>query len=488
MRVLSYKLLALVALMAIGTSCANFDDMNVNPNEPVDVPAETLLTQGQFAVTYLYWDRDYNFEFGALMAQHLAQDEYTEEQRYVFSAADFDYEWAALYAGGYATDQSQDGGLADLRAAKMLVEADEQLPDVQKANQLAVLNIMESFAFMMGTDMWGDIPYSQALNPDEFIQPAYDSQADIYSGLISTVTSAVNAITPGEPGFSATADIIMNGDMDMWQKFGNALLLRMGMRLADVNSSLATSTVQAALNGNIISSVAEEAKLVFINSPNIANPFWFDTNIDNRDDFRITEELLNPMMAMGDPRVPMYADENPQGNYVGMPYGLPDGDAFILKNATSNYGVMIRQATAPAYILRYSEVKFLEAEAIERGLISGGAAEIEAAYNEGVTASMNEWGVTDASAISGYLASNPYVDRESIAMQLWIALYSNGQEAWASWRRLDYPDLQVPAAAFQDEIPKRALYPSTEQATNSANLAAVPYDDDMSVRVWWDTK
>ena len=76
-------------MMAIGTACSDFGDMNVNPNEPTSVPAETLVTQGQFAITYLYWDRDYNFELGKLFAQHFAQNEYTEEQRYVFSNSDF---------------------------------------------------------------------------------------------------------------------------------------------------------------------------------------------------------------------------------------------------------------------------------------------------------------------------------------------------------------------------------------------------------------
>ena len=489
MKVLSYKFLLVISLLAMGTACGDFGDMNVNPNEPTDVPAETLVTQGQFAVVYLYWDRDYNFELGTLFAQHFAQNEYTEEQRYVFSNSDFNYEWAALFAGGYATDQSQDGGLADLRAARTLIVADESLPDDQRANQLAVLDIMESFAFMFGTDLWGDMPYSQALNPEEYFQPAYDSQGEIYSGMISKVSSAVSSINVNADGFSSTADIIMNGNMDMWQKFGNALLLRMGMRIADANATLAAQTVATALGGNIISSVDDEAKLVFINSPFIANPFWYDTNIDNRDDFRITAELLDPMISMNDPRIPMYADETPQGGYVGMPYGLEDGDAFILKNSTSNYGAMLRDATAPAYLMRYSEVKFLEAEAIKRGFINGGSAEAEAAFNAAVTASMNEWGITDATVIGDYLANNSYDDanwKNSIAFQLWISLYGNGMEAWSSWRRLDYPDLQVPDAAYIDVIPLRGLYPTTEQSTNSANLGSVAYEDKMETRLWWD--
>lgn len=472
-----------VLLLLATTSCQDFDDMNVDPNEPTEVPASALVSQGQLAVVYLYWDRPMNFEYGMLLAQQLAQAEYTEEQRYQFNSTDFNFKWTGLYAGGYTVDY--DGGLADLMEARKLVEADESLSSDHKANQLAVIDIMTSFAFHYATDIWGDIPYSQALNPDEFVQPAYDSQESIYSDLISKVSSAVSSISPSGAGFGS-ADIMFGGDMDMWQKFGNALLLRMGMRIADVNPSLAESTVSSALNGNIISSVDEEAKLVFQENQDIANPFYFDAVVDNRDDFRITQELLGTLEMMGDPRVQAYADPTPTGAYIGMPYGLPDGDAFDLKNQTSRFHESIRAATAPATLIRLSEVKFLEAEAIERGFISGDA---EAAFNAGITAAMNEWEITDVDAIADYISANPYDAanwKESIGTQLWIALYTNGLEAWASVRRLDQPVLEVPEAAFTDFIPVRGLYPTDEQSTNLDNLSAVPYADALDTKLWWD--
>ena len=75
--------------------------MNIDPNEPTEVPAEGLATHAMFSSAYLYWDRPFNFEYGMLFAQHLAQAEYTEDQRYVFGAQDFDIQWATTYAGGY---------------------------------------------------------------------------------------------------------------------------------------------------------------------------------------------------------------------------------------------------------------------------------------------------------------------------------------------------------------------------------------------------
>ena len=488
MKSIIYKSFVLLTLLGAISACDDFGDMNISPNEPTDVPAEGLATHAMFSSGYLYWDRAFNFEYGMLFAQHLAQAEYTEEQRYDFSAADFDFEWATTYAGGYSENNIDQGVLGDLREAKRLIEENESLAAAVKANQIAILDIMEAFQFQVGTDIWGDIPYSQALNPDEFIQPEYDSQSSIYDGLISKVSSAIASINTNAPGFSANGDVIYNGDMDGWQKFGNALLLRMGMRIADANSSLANTTVSAALDGNIYADMDDEATLVFNENELTANPFWYDASPSggSRDDFRISEELLGRMQNMGDPRETLYADPTPTGTYVGMPYGLEDGEAFALKGLTSRFTATLREATAPACLLRYSEVKFLQAEAIERGFASGAAAVV---FAEAVTAAMNEWGVTDQAVIDAYIAANPYDAanwKQSIGLQMWIALYGNGIEAWSTWRRLDYPNLQVPAAALTSYIPVRGLYPTTEGGTNSANMLAVPYDDSMGTKLWWD--
>jgi len=488
MKNLIYKSVVLLLLFGAISACDDFGDMNINPNEPTSVPAEGLATHAIFSSGYLYWDRPFNFEYGMLFAQHLAQAEYTQEQRYDFAAADFDFLWATTYAGGYAGNNLDQGVLGDIREAKRIIGADEGLGAAVKANQMAVLEILEAFQFQVATDIWGDIPYSEALQPDEFIQPRYDSQSSIYEALISKLSSAVASITTSSSGFSSGGDLIYYGDMDGWQKFGNALLLRMGMRIADVNPGLATSTVSAALSGNIYQDVSDEATLVFNENELTANPFWYDASPSggSRDDFRISEELLGTLQAMNDPRETLYADPTATGTYVGMPYGLEDGPSFTLKNSTSRFTATLREATAPACLLRHSEVKFLHAEAIERGFVTGDAA---TEFNAAVTAAMNEWGITDQAAIDAYLVANPYDAanwNESIGLQMWIALYGNGLESWATWRRLDFPNLQVPAAAVTDYIPVRGLYPTTEDGTNSANLLAVPYADAMNSKLWWD--
>lgn len=475
-----YKLFgALALIMAIASCEKDFDELNTDPNSPVSVPPENLVTNVMYGVSDNYWGRGYNFEFGELMVQHMAQNEYTSDQNYIFSTSDFDGRWGALYSGS--------GGLYDLALAKQMIEANETMPAAQKANQLAVIDIFYSFGFQMITDLWGDVPYSQAFQPSEFPFPTYDSQAEIYSNMISKVSAAVGAINTAENGF-VSGDILFGGDMAAWRDFGNALLLRMGMRISEANASLAQSTVSSALSASLPST---DIMFLFSDNQALANPFYRDTEVGARDDFRISEILANTMGANNDPRLTFYADPAP-GNTViiGMPFGLDDAGAFALKNSTSDIHVNIEDnPTSPAYLISLAEIEFYRAEAIARGWSAGDAA---AAYQAGITASMNQWGV-DAIATASYLAepgvaydaTSLATELSSIATQKWIALYTNGVEAYAEWRRLDLPVLSPGPAAFETTIPTRMLYPNSEDGRNGESLAAAGANT-LSTTVWWD--
>lgn len=464
-----------------------FDDINIDPNSPVSVPASTLLTNGIFNVTYTYWDRDCNFEFGELMVQHLAQNEYTEEQNYSFSQSDFNFRWGNLYSGQNVSAPT--GGLYDLAVARDMISLDESLSDAQRANQLAVIDIFMAFGFQMITDLWGDIPYSQAFNAGDYPFPVYDTQQSVYNGLISTVSAAVDTIDPSAKGF-ATGDILFDGDMSSWQNFGNAMLIRLGMRLALADEQAAVTAVSKGFSGVLPSA---DVSLVFDANQDLANPFYQDRVISSRDDFRISEILVEEMKALNDPRLTKYAEPAPGSTQIiGMPYGLSDAGAFELKNSTSDlHGDIEFNPLAPAYLISLAELEFFRAEAIARGYISGNA---ESAYNDAIRASLAQWGV-DKAEIEAYL-NEPEVaydkaslaqELQSIAKQKWIALYTNGVEAYAEWRRLDYPQLNVGTGAFESSIPLRMLYPTTEDGTNGENMAVANNGSNtLSSAVWWD--
>uniref|UniRef100_UPI0025DC1AD8 SusD/RagB family nutrient-binding outer membrane lipoprotein n=1 Tax=Marivirga sp. TaxID=2018662 RepID=UPI0025DC1AD8 len=170
------KLYIMLASLFVGLAACtqDFEEINTDPNNPTDVPASTLLTQAQFSLSNRVWSRAMNFEFGMLMVQQFAQGEYAEDSRYNQNVSTFNVSWNRFCASG----------IYDLVAARELVQANESLTDAIKGNQTAVLDILRVWAMQIVTDTWVNVPYSEAFNPDEFPNPAYDSQQEIYAGLI----------------------------------------------------------------------------------------------------------------------------------------------------------------------------------------------------------------------------------------------------------------------------------------------------------------
>lgn len=465
------------ALIAVALpSCEDVTDLNIDPNNPVVVPAANLITQAQFALYDLMHGRVLNGEWGMLMTQQWSQNEYAEDSRYVVDANSFSGTWGTLYTGV----------LNELNVAKKIIEADENVPGQIKVNQLAIVDILMADAYHTTTDLWGDIPYSQALNA-EFPNPSYDTQSAVYTALLAKVDAAVGNLNASSPSFTS-GDIVHGGNVAAWKRTGASLLMRMAMRVSDVDAAMAQTYITKAAGYGVITANSQNAIFNFdAANPDLSNPLWRDASVANRDDFAVSDVLVNTLTDMGDPRLPMFAAPTPSGTIVGLGYGLTDADAFALKSATSRPSSMVRSAAMPHVIIDAAEVAFMTAEAIERGFLTGNAA---AAYANGVTLSMAYWGITDATALAGYLEANAYNAsnwKESIGMQKWIAFYMNGVQGWAEHRRLDYPVLAVPAAAVVSTIPTRLPYAISEDTNNGAALRAVTSDiNDLEGNLWWD--
>lgn len=455
--------------------CSDFGDINVDPNSPTTVPAANLLTQAQFNQYQREGGRALNAEWGLLMVQQWAQNEYAEDSRYNVDAVTFDASWSDMYVNT----------LKELYAARDIITADLNVPAGMKSNQLAIIEILTVDVFHTITDLWGSVPYSQAINSD-FNNPSYDSQQAIYTDLLSRLDAALGQIDASSASF-LSGDIIHGGDVSAWKKTGASLLMRMAMRVADVDSGLASEYVGKADAHGVIASNDDNALFTFdAANPDLSNPLWYDKEIGNRDDFAVSELLVTTLEGMGDPRLAEFAALNNEGVYRGMPYGLSDADAFGLKSITSRPSDKVREAGQPHVVIDRAEVAFLTAEAIERGYLTGDAA---SAYADGITASMNYWGVDDQAMIDSYISANPYAGdyKEAIGVQKWIAMYMNGLQAWAEWRRLDYPSLSAPAAAVNPTIPVRLPYPISEDTNNGSQIDAVTTNiNDLDTKMWWD--
>ena len=470
------KIYSLILISAIMFSRCddNLSELNIDPNNAVSVAPSTLLTNAQYNLYNSLQGVAINADWGLLMVQQWAQTEYTEDSRYNQDVTFFNGTWSAMYANV----------LKELDAAKALV-LEQNLIASTKTNKTNILDVMSVQAFGFLTDGFGSVPYTEALS--EVSLPAYDSQETIYKGMLTTLENAVNSFTASGTSF-ASGDIIYSGDVSKWIKLTNSLMLRYAMRIVDVDPATASTYINMAAS-NLISSNSENAEFTFQSSIARANPLFRNNSPQdgNRDDYAVSEYLVTTLNNLGDPRLEEFAKPASSGNIVGMPYGLSDNDATVLKPTVSRPNDGVRSATSPHVIMSYAEVQFLLAEAYQRGILTGNAAD---AYNNAVTASMNYWGITNSADINNYLFNNPYNPtnwKESIGVQKWIALYMNGFEAWNEWRRLDYPQLSAPAAAEINTIPVRMPYPLSETSNNSTELGNVTSNPgDLTGKVWWD--
>jgi hypothetical protein len=217
---------------------------------------------------------------------------------------------------------------------------------------------------------------------------------------------------------------------------------------------------------------------------------------ETRDDYRVSNSIIETLKSLNDPRLPVFANktETPtEEEYIGVPNGLTNSAASALGfSKTSKIGTYFTTPQTPGVILSPAEVLFGRAEAAARGFTSEDA---EALYNQAIKASLKQFGITDDEVVDAYLAQtlvkfNSANFRESIGIQKWIALFGQGLEAFAEWRRLDYPQLQPAVAGVLDgKFVVRYLYPGTEQSLNGESYKAAVANqgvDALTTKLWFD--
>jgi len=471
------KIYIIIALAFSFTSCKKeLAGINKNPNASEDPQPDYLLTAAVKLTADTYWGVDNNLNSSLLFVQHWAKIQYTDPDRYILNNSSFTTLWNTLYA------QS----ITDLN--KVIAIADKQ----QSPNYKAVALTLRSWVFQLLTDAYGDIPYRQAGQIDSFLTPVYNTQEEVYLGLLDDLKTAQATLSTS--GGTVAGDPLYKGKVSSWKKFINSLRLRIALRIADrdpVQAQQVFTDIQAEGSG-YFGSNDDLADLVYQDSPN-QNPV--SLTFDTRQDYRISKTIVDRLAGLNDPRLPVYAqltDSAPR-IYKGVPNGLLTDDANSLGlSKTSRPGDYFRAPHAPAVIMSYAEVLFDLSEAVSRGFITGDAADL---YRQAVLASLAQYGITDATVTGNYLAQGSVQYdavnyKKSIGEQKWIALFGQGLEAFAEWRRLDYPQL-TPAVAgtLGGKMPLRFIYPGSEQTLNGANYTkAVEHQgaDLLTTKLWFD--
>ena len=382
----------------------------------------------------------------------------------------------------------------------------------------ATARILRAWVFQHLTDLYGDIPYFDALKAkteDKIFLPEYDKQSDVYPAIIAELTEAAAQINDG-PGWTQ-GDIIYHGDMAKWKKFANSLKLRMAMRLKKVDAAAAQTVINEALAGGVFTSNDDNAVFKYLVSPPNCAPMWNAYNVDNRTDFAVTGQFVdllkgipvggaqktNPFAGLLDPRLAIFADPVQDPSVLGegihgMPYGMTDADNKIIGAQGSSWpGAAILAPDFGCILMDFAEVSFILSELNNWD---------QAHYEAGIRASMEYWGVAGGD-IDAYIAAVPAANAENVMTQKYIALYTQGYEAWSEYRRTGFPttlvhpgevtwiDLSGNPITFEaltgTDIPRRLTYPQEEQTVNGTNYTAAAAQmggDDFATRMWWDVQ
>ncbi|WP_200974786.1 SusD/RagB family nutrient-binding outer membrane lipoprotein [Echinicola sp. 20G] len=477
------KSLLILGIAAAGlfSSCdENLSDLNTDPKNPVEVEPEVLFTYGQYNLVNQMVNIDYNNNLDRFWANYLTQTTYIQESSY--DAANRD-------VGGSLWDNIYTETLYELKEAKDIIKSREVSAALvpQRDNQLAMISVMEVYAYQYLVDNFGSIPFTEALDINN-VTPVYDEGEYVYGAIIDSLDVAIASLDESAMGFSASSDILYGGDIAAWKKFANSIKLKIGMRLADSNPTEASTLVSEAVAAGVFESNADNAVYQFSSSQPYTNPIYDYFEVDSRaSDFVVTQFFIDMLEDVNDPRMDVYFDDNIATGYVGGQYGA-SGNAYA---SLTHIDPALVEATFPGTILDYSFVAFSLAEAVERGFISGSAAEY---YEAGVRASFEAWGLTGAEATL-YLAQ-PSVNyltaagdyKQKIGMQKYIALYNQGHEAWTEARRLDYPEL-LTAVSNGVANPKRLIFPTNEPLINTTNYSSASSalgGDNTTSAIFWD--
>ncbi|WP_242083962.1 SusD/RagB family nutrient-binding outer membrane lipoprotein [Aestuariivivens sediminis] len=494
------KILYILSLTVILGSCdRGFEELNVNPSAPNQVPVTSKLTSTQLYTSgerYENWRA--NLIYSSTMMQHFATtagywsgDKYTWNQGYASSMIDRIY--------GNAVKTVED----------MLVQLDaEEAPEEMKA----ITRIMRVFIYHRLTDLYGDVPYSEAGKAviEGILTPKYDRQSDIYADMLKELEESAAALGSGTSGFGS-ADIMFGGDQAQWKRWANSMMLRLGLRLIKVDPAGAQAWATKAINGGVMQSNADIAYIPHTEGPEGINRNGIGEVFLADNSMHMSKTFVD--FLQDDPRLPVLAMRRSDGStnpadLIGLPNGL---DLAMLEDMTGeentdNYAGINRNGGitslgAPMFFQTYAEVEFMLAECAERWGLAGGNPEPH--YNAGVRAAMKmlelygpDEVIADAD-IDTYLTNHPFNPAnalEMINMQYWAATFLNEYEAFANWRRTGIPALvptNYPGNVTNGTIPRRLTYSTSEQSSNPDNYAAAiaaQGPDVLTTRVWWDVQ
>jgi len=479
-----------VMLISAG-GCRRALDINQNPNIATAAPPELLLPSAQVQIASAVGVdmQIYGSYWAQYWTQSPAASQYRNIERYSPSASDFDNVWLLLYSGA----------LKDLQQMQL------QANNLGRPHYAGIGKLLTAYTFQLITDVWGDVPFTEALrgSPSEglILSPKYDAQSVIYDHLLRMVDTGISLMTRNDPKSPGSDDLIYHGDANTWIAFGNSLKLKMLMRMSYVDPGRVTSEI-SGLAGPFLEE-GEDALISFSATAGNRNPLSAEIQALNYvTNIVASKTSIDSLLANQDPRIDIFYEPSDagqigleQGNYnatPGIPLSLPGAVTGANTNLNTVTEIIAGRSAAVKLLTSY-ETYFLRAEAAARNFIAGNAQDL---FESGIRANFSTYGLSDSLA-DAYIANSYWGQYPSggsveeqvrhIITQKWFSMNgTQGVEAWTELRRTGYPDF-LPfsvTSLIGANRPQRFFYPSVE-LTRNQNF---PGQKGITEPVWWDVK
>jgi hypothetical protein len=510
-------ILGLFLVIGLVSACTkDFEELNTSPNSPVDVPAINIFTHAEITSICNEMGGWIQHTYLGVWCQQWCKIQYIDEDRYM-----------PRDMSGYFNEPY-------LNALKNLSIVIEKATEEENDQLLGAAKVLRVWNFMYLTDLFGDVPFTEAIqgfDPDGTLYPKYDSQQSIYESLFEELEQA-NVLLTGTTINFGSGDIVYGGDPEKWRKFANSLKLRLLNRAAGTpwtfTYNMAGTQPDVTTTPGVAALSDADTKIAAI----LANPAQypiFESNDDNakrvhpglpwrnpiyntlysRKDQAISETMVDWLEARGDPRIHIYAQPTPNSvtagvlDYVGWQNGREVTSAPFPEISFLGTEIAFNE-TNPVYVLCYDEVMSIIAEHHLRGNRDGQA---RIAYEESIAASMERWGLANGGVVyptwgdafgietgstpypvdyAAYLA-HPLVAWTSapddahkfqlINEQRWAAIFGQGVQAYSEVRRSGFParifEYELAGAYYPNlGLPVRLQYALGEETYNTNQLAA----------------
>lgn len=517
----------------------NFDSINTDPNKPDASTFDPNLLLPSAELGYGSATTGYNgpilFEsmWSQVFASAIFPGYYSGGDKYVQGGSFFDYQ-GRTWNSGY-------------NAASYAYEAQQLVKDKPEWSNLGGVSlIIELLNIQAITDVYGDIPFSQALQAKTGISmPVYDKQSDIYPSMLAKLDSVVTTLDASKA--IPTNDIVYKGDIAKWKKLGYSLMLKMAMRLTKVAPDIAKQYAEKAASGGTFASNDDNAYFIYDNANGFSNANTSSlTTAEDYSEVKWGATLISYLKANNDPRLSVIAEvsktgtknaanqglagDNTPSKQIGMPNGYDQnaGPTDISKapnypgtspadptisndvdNPTGKYSrpttALYLSRNAPVFILTYAQTELLLAEAAVRGWSVGATAAQH--YKNATAAALLTYATYGSAGTISTATANTYAathvldvsstdaSLKQINTDYWVLAGTlfDFNEAWSNWRRSGYPALtpvNYSGNFTGGTIPRRQAYPISEPSQNPANYKtaadAISGGDTYAGRVWWD--